>query len=150
MEWFKDLKIASKLYLMVAVASFLILLTSIIGYTFNHNAAKSLESMYKDNLVAVEILGDIRGNLMRALADSLNLMQNTTPSQTAALSADIKKMRADCAGLFDKFLETHPTQEQRDVLTELKQVRLNFWGTMDKSLALAVANKNYQAYKIYK
>ena len=39
MEWFKGLKIAHKLYLLVTIASFFILLTSVVGYTFNYKAS---------------------------------------------------------------------------------------------------------------
>ncbi len=150
MEWFKELKVSHKLYLLVAIASVFILLTSIVGYSFNAKASKSLEIMYKDNLVAIESLGDIRGNLMRALADSLNLMQNTTPAETAALTEDIKKMRTENAELFERFLKTNPTQEQINTLDAIKQVRIDYWLIMDKALILAKANKDAQAYNLYK
>lgn len=40
MEWFKELKIAYKLYLLVAIGSFFILLTSVMGYITNANTTK--------------------------------------------------------------------------------------------------------------
>lgn len=150
MEWFKELKVSHKLYLMVAIASFMILLVSIIGYSFNAKASKSLDEMYNNNLVAVDALGDIRGNTMRALADALNLMQNTNAAETKELSEDIATMRSTNADLFKKFATTHPTEEQKQKLDELKAVRTNFWNNMDKSLAFARANNDVQAYQIYK
>lgn len=150
MEWFKHLKVSHKLYLMVSIASALILLTSIVGYAFNAKTSKSLEDMYNKNLVAIEALGDIRGNLMRALKDGLNMMQNTSPAETTALSDDIKEMKAQNADLFKKFLNTDPSQAQKDKLEEIKQVRASFWSKMDNALSYAKANKNEQAYKIYK
>lgn len=150
MEWFKELKVSHKLYLLVAIASFFILLTSLIGYSFNAKAAKSLEIMYNEQLVAIESLGDIRGNVMRALADSLNLMQNTSPSETEALMQDVKDMRSQTAGLFEKFMLTNPTESQKTMLDDLKDVRKIFWSNMDKALALASNNKNAEAYRVYK
>lgn len=149
MEWVKNLKIAHKLYLLVAIASLFILLTSIIGYTFNYKASESLEQMYNKNLVAVSALGDIRGNLMRALADGLNLMQNVSATKEKALTDDITLMKSKNADLFKVFLNTNPTQEQKDKLEELKKVRAEFWGTMDKALGLAKIGKNAQAYYVY-
>lgn len=150
MDWFKELKVSHKLYLLVAIASFLILLTSIIGYSFNSKASKSLDLMYNQNLVAIDALGDIRGNLMRALADGLNLMQNTTHSENQILINDINVMKAKNADLFKVFLATNPSQAQKDKLEEMKQVRQEFWFKMDRALSLAVADKNALAYQIYK
>lgn len=149
MNWFKDLKVSHKLYLMVAIASTLILLTSIIGYSFNAKASKDLEQMYSEHLVAVEALGDIRGNLMRALADGLNLMQNTNASETVALNEDIAKMKSKNAELFKTFIGTNPTEEQKQKLEDMKQVRADFWANMDKALVVARSNKG-QAYQMYK
>lgn len=149
MDWFKELKVSHKLYFLVAIASFFILLTSVIGYSFNYKASKSLELMYEENLVAVESLGDIRGNVMRALADCLHLMQNVSPSERAALEQDVKDMRTQTAGLFEKFLETNPSDSQKSKLEELKTIRKDFWGNMDIALSLAHNNNTSAAYQRY-
>lgn len=150
MEWFKELKVSLKLYLLVAIASAFILLTSIIGYSVNSNTSHALKVMYTENLVSIEYMGDIRGNVMRALADSLNLMQNTTPAEKIALEDDIKDMRQQTAKLFDKFSETNPSEVQKEKLEELKNIRKTFWENMDKALYFAHINKNAQAYQIYR
>lgn len=150
MAWFKDLKVAHKLYLLVAIASFFVLLTSIIGYSFNTKTTKALESMYTEDLVAVDVLGDIRGNVLRALSDALALMQNTSSAESLALNNDIKEMKSKNAELFKMFGETNPSEEQKAKLEELKQVRTVFWGQMDKAIYYANINKNAQAYSIYK
>ena len=150
MEWFKDLKVSHKLYLLVAIASFFILLTSIIGFTFNAKASKSLENMYTENLVAIQDLGDMRGNLNKALANILNLFQNTTYSETRALVEDTKLMKERNFELIEDFLKTNPTEEQKNKLESIKQVRTDFWNNVDKAVALANANKNAEAYVVYK
>lgn len=150
MNWFKELKIASKLYLLVAISSSFILLTGLIGYAVNARTSIALDKMYTENLVAVDILGTIRGNVMRAIADSLNLMQYTTPAETVALEQDIKDMRSQTGGLFDDYLKTEPTEEQKNVLENLKSVRKDFWQNMDRAIALARNNNNAEAYAIYK
>lgn len=150
MDWFRSLKISHKLYLLVAVASFFILLVSAIGYSFNAKAAKSLEVMYTENLVAVEDLGDMRGNLNRLLCDVLNLFQNTTPAETAALTSDIKSQKEKSTKAIAEFVNTKPSEAQKAKLSELKTMRESFWGKIDAEIALASVNKNAQAYAIYK
>lgn len=150
MEWFKNLKISHKLYMLVAIASFFILITSFVGYVFNAKASKSLEIMYKENLVAVSDLGDIMGNLNRSLADVLNLFQYTTNAETNALTTDINTMKSNGSDLMKDFKKTNPSKEQLVKLDEFKSVRTDFWNKIDKAIALAQKNKNQQAYAVYK
>lgn len=150
MEWFKNLKVASKLYFLVGIASFMILLTSVIGYSFNMETSRNLDKIYNQNLVAISDLGDIRGNLMRAIADSLHLMQNNSTTETNFLLNDISKMKKQNAELFDDFVKTKPSQDELTLLDNIKEIRKNYWEIMDKACALARINKNNEAYKIYK
>lgn len=87
---------------------------------------------------------------MRALADSLNLMQNTNASETAFLVQDIRDMKSQTADLFIKFETTDPSEEQKAKLADLKNIRSAFWGNMDKAINLATANHNAEAYQVYK
>lgn len=150
MDWIKNLKISQKLYLLVFVASFFVVLVSVIGYSFNANASKSLEIMYKENLVAVADLGDMRGNLNKILSDVLNLFQPTTDSETNALKSDIEKQKASSTELMEDFLKTKPDKATLEELNHLKALRGDFWGKINKSIYLGSLNKNAQAYAVYK
>lgn len=150
MEWFKELKVSHKLYLLVAIASFFILLTSVIGFSFNANTSNALKIMYTENLVAIQDLGDMRGNLNKSLSNILNLFQYTTYSESKALIDDTKLMKERNLELMADFLKTNPTEEQKNALDEIKRVRVDFWSNIDKAVALAVANKKPQAYAVYK
>lgn len=150
MDWFRNLKIAHKLYLLVAVASFFILLVSAIGYYFNVQASKSAEIMYKENLVAMYDLGQMRGNLNKLLRDVLVLFQFTTPAETEAITSDIKIQKQNSTDAIAEFLKTNLTEAQKAKLGELKAMRVDFWNKIDTEIALASVNKNAQAYNIYK
>jgi len=150
MEWIKSLKISQKLYVLVFVASFFVVLVSIIGYSFNAKASKSLELMYTENLVAISDLGDMRGNLNRILSDTLNLFQNTTQSESDALLSHVKEYRAKNAELLDDYMKTNPTQEQIAKVDTIKELRNTFWSKIDRALSLGSQNKNAEAYLVYK
>lgn len=150
MEWFKSLKIAHKLYLLVAIASAFILLTSIIGYTFNSKTAKALDVMYKENLVAVEKLANISGNLNRLLADTLNLMQDTTQAETSTLLSDMNEMKKISSDDLEQFDKTNPSEEVKQKMVEFKRVRTDFWNKINPAINYAKINNNKAAYAIYK
>ena len=150
MDWFKNLKIAHKLYTLVAIASFFILLTSTIGFAFNAKAASNFEKLYKENLIAISDLQEIRGNTNRILADTLNLMQNTTPAENNMLTTDINAKNASTTKLLQNYLETNPSQEEKDKLNETQSIRESFWKTETQVISLAEKNLNSQAYSLYK
>lgn len=150
MDWFKELKIAHKLYLLVALASGFILLISIIGYSVNANTTKALEVIYSENLVAVADLGDLRGNLNRLLADTLNLFQPTTTAETNALLDGMEEVKADSTKKFEEFETTNPSEQVKRKMEDFKTVRSAFWQKINPAISLAKQNKNAQAFAIYK
>lgn len=150
MEWFKDLKVAHKLYLLVTIASFFILLIGIVGYAFNTNAAKNLDVMYTENLIAIKNLGMINGNMNRLISDVLNLFQNVTLSETHVLQNDMSAVKEDTSRQFKEFEDTNPSKEIKLKMEEFKQIRTDFWAKMDPAISLAKVNKNKEGYAIYK
>lgn len=150
MEWFKELKVSHKLYLLVVLASGFILLIGILGYSVNANTTKALNVIYKDNLVAIADLGDIRGNVNRILADILNMFQLTTDSEMNALITDVDAMKDDSVKKFDEFEGTHPSEQVKKGMEHFKEVRTAFYSKINPAILLAKQNKNAQAYALYK
>jgi len=150
MEWIKKLKISLKLYLLVSVASFFVLLVSVLGFMFNSNTAKSLESMYKNHLVAIYDLSAVNGNYNNILSDTLNLFQYTTDEETSALLSDIARLKSSNTELLKEYMDTNPSKEELEVYDTIKEIRAEFWKNIDLSLKLASQNKNIQAYAVYK
>lgn len=150
MEWFKNLKIANKLKVLVICASFFVIVTSLVGYIFNAKATKSLNDLYTRHLVAVSNIQELNGNLNRIMADILNLFQYTTNAEAKALDDDINNLKSKNTTLLDEYLATKPTKEELDLFEKIKEMRSSFWGNISKEVALAKQNKNEQAYAIYK
>lgn len=150
MEWFKNLKIANKLQVLVILASFFIVLLSFIGYMFNANTSNNLKAMYEKHLVAISDLQELNGNLSRIMSDTLNLFQNTTTAETNELIADIDALKAKNSKLLEEYISTNPSKEELELYGKIKQMRDTFWGNINKALSFGKQNKNAQAYAVYK
>lgn len=150
MEWFKSLKIAHKLQVLVAVASFFVIVTCVMGYGFLANASKSLAALYKEHLVAISDLQEVNGNLNKIMADTLNLLQYTTDSETKSLINDINTTKATNTELLKDYSKTNPSKEELELYNKIGQMRGVFWNNINKAVSLGEQNKNAQAYSIYK
>lgn len=150
MEWFKNLKIANKLQVLVILASFFIVLLSFIGYMFNANTSKNLKDMYEKHLVAVSDLQEVNGNLSKIMSDTLNLFQNTTDAETNALVGDIDALKTKNTSLLEEYVNTNPSKEELELYGKIKQMRETFWGNINRAISFGKQNKNLQAYAVYK
>lgn len=149
MEWIKKMKISQKLYLLVFTASFFVLLVSIIGYCFNARASHGLKIMYTENLVAIQDLGDIRGDINKLTSDVEGLMLSSNDAENEALNKDIEKQKQDAKDKLAEFKTTNPTPEQLNKLDEWYAVRDKLWGNLNRIISLGTQNKNAQAYSLY-
>lgn len=150
MKWFKELKVSHKLYLLVALASFFILLTSTIGYFFNARTTKALEVIYRENLIAIADIGDLGSNMNHLLANTLNLFQQTSDAENKALLEDNELIKDDSNKKFQEFENTNPSEQVKRKLETFKVTRSNFWEKINPAIELAKNNRNQEAYAIYK
>lgn len=150
MEWIKNLKISYKLNLLVIFSSFILVLTSLIGYIFNTSMSNNLKEMYSDHLVAISDLEDLNGNLNKIIADTLLIFQNTTPAEANLIKEDIYKLKAENSKLLKSYLNTKPSKDELALFAQISQMRTAFWDNIFKAVELGMENKNLQAYAIYK
>lgn len=150
MEWFKNLKIASKLQLLVVIATSFVILVSLVGFTSNIKLSKSLTDMYNSHLVAVSDIQEVNGNLSRIMADTLNLFQNTSNAETNALIEDINSLKTQNTDLLKEYSSTNLSKDELELFGKMKQLRETFWKNIFRSVELGKQNKNAQAYAVYK
>lgn len=150
MNWFKELKVAHKLNLLVIIAAFFILLTSLTGYLFNANTTNSLKVIYNDNLVAIKDLENIRGCMNSLIGDIALLMQYTTPAEEASLIEHMNTMKETVGKDMEEFKTTNPSPQTLQAMEDFKQVRADFWSQINPIIELSRANKNAEAYAGYK
>ena len=60
MEWIKNLKVANKLYLLIAIASIVLIFASGVGFYFTKTAAGNTASLYNDRVLPIAWFSDIR------------------------------------------------------------------------------------------
>lgn len=133
MNIFKKLKIRQKLVLSFVFVALLVGLVGADGirnmYKINENAV----AMYKDNLVGIDILHQIKENLLFIRSDLIS-MSNTSNRD------DIKKLSDDITSLTNADLELSKTYQKTDLSDNGKQLFAQFNNNID---TYRVSRENY-------
>lgn len=149
MNVIRNLSIRKKLVVMVSISVVFLALVSLTGYHYLQKSNDATESIYSERLVPVQLINENRSYIRAVQADILELMLTTNENENNRLKADIQK-RADAfnknIALFEKTsLDDYETRK----LGELKASMQKYRDAREQVIALALQNKNAEAYALY-
>jgi len=149
MNWFNNMKVRSKILLLVTMMAILLGCVGYTGYYFNTNAARDMASMYNDRMVPSELLFDslVHGRAMQANLFALMITEDEKENQH--LRSDIQHRADQVDANLESFSKNDLSQTEqerfRNVRKELGAYRPILAGTME----LAMANENQEAYDYF-
>lgn len=149
MKWINDLKISSKLILLVV--TFLISLVA-VGYTGYHYLAISntdMAEMYNDRLLPVKWLNDNRNQARAIQADLFDLMLTTDDSYNQQIMKDIDARTKLFAENLAKYEQTKLDSFEAENLKKMNADLAKFREARKEVIALALQNKNQEAYVVF-
>lgn len=149
MEWIKNLKISSKLLVLIATSLLFLIITGIVGFYYTNRAASEMKTLYNDRVMPIVWFSDIRSNFKQARTDILELMITTSANRNKFLSEDIKRISKEDNALFEKYEATKLDSYETEETAKYKEAVSTYRGIRTNILRLALANKNAQAYKVY-
>jgi len=150
MKIFNNLKIRTKLTILVTLMLISILIVGSFGYYSNQQSQKALSSIYTQNFISVELLSDARTQSRANYANVLKIMLiSGTPFEKEVL-ADIEKRKTT----LDNDLKSYENSELDS--TEQKQYallkeKLKVWrGTLSNAVELSTSGKPDEALEMFK
>ncbi len=150
MSWLNNLKVAQKLALLISVLIIALVCVSGTGYYFLKKTNNNVEAMYNESLTAVQLITENRVHARRIEANLFSLMLTTNDAENQALLAEISKR----AKAFDENLTKVESMQlpdsERAQLKEIRDTLAKYRAVRTDVLALAAANKNAEAYSLYK
>lgn len=149
MEWFKNLKVSQKLYILITVFCIGITIIGIIDHFNLKGTSQDMNTLYTVHIKKSDLAYDNRVAMRRIEADLFALMVTTDNSENNRLSKDFsdtqKRMAEDIslyAGLpMDEF-------EKQEFLL-LKNYVQSYNESIKAVVNLAMQNKNQEAYALY-
>jgi len=145
MNVLKNLKVKTKLILLIVLASILTAAIGLTGLTYMQDMAKDTKSMYEDQLQPIRSLGKIRANNKAVDSYLLESMITEDQAYTEQLNKQMdelvkENMAMEKPELFDaKTVDAETYGQVADAFTQARK----------KVAELTVQNKNKEAYKLY-
>lgn len=149
MEWIKNLKIAHKLYLLIAMASFMLVIASFVGFYFSKKAAENTTTLYNDRVMPLVQFGIMRENSRQISTDTLALALTTNNNKNRQLLNDIEKRSKENDKQWADYKATFLLPFEKETVPKY-DTALEKWRPIQKNiLSLLAANKNEQGYKLF-
>ena len=149
MNWLNNLKVGNKLLVLIIISIIALIGVGTTGYYYLNKTSISMEKMYTDKLIAVQLVSENRIHARRIESNTFGLMLTTDEKENKKLLAEINER--------GKLIEDNLTQYEKLPLdaedqANLKSLRTN-WSEFNearkKTLDLAMQNKNAEAYQYY-
>jgi len=150
MEWIKNLKINQKLYVLIGLGVVFVAIMAIVGFVFTKKGADGMTSMYKDRLVPIKQLGQMRINANANMANLLAMISERNPQVKAAYAEDIKKRVVETKELLAAYEATELAPEEKVVLGKYKESMDKYIEARTEVLNLALAGKKDAAWNVYR
>lgn len=149
MNWLNNLKVAQKLTLLISALLIALICVGSTGYYFLSKTNNALNVMYNEKLIAVDLLNENRAHARKIEANTFSLMLTSDEKENKSLNDEITQR----GKLFDenlaKFESLPLDSSNKDKLQAIKDALQKYRALRSKVLALAMQNKNAEAYALY-
>lgn len=149
MEWIKNLKIANKLYLLITMASVMLIIASAVGFYFTKKMAANTATLYADRVVPIAGFAEMRQNTVQINSDLLDLALTTSVARNNFLVSDLDKAQTENEKLFADYKATKLDPFETETIPKY-EAALSEWTPIQKNIInLLTSNKNEQGYNLY-
>ena len=149
MSWFSNLKVSQKLYVLITVFSVAIIIIGGLGYVNLKQSSDNIDVLYNINVQKSDLAYESRLDIRRIQADLFALMVTTADSENTRLSNEIKELRAAIDKNNDAYAKLSLDANEKKELEGFKGLLTKFDTASVGVIALAVQNKNEEAYELF-
>lgn len=121
-----NLTIRTKLIVLIAFASLIMLVISAAGLWSTHSTQQAAESIYKDRLVAIQMLNDIRDHQNQIRMLLLRARLETDAFEIMGLTDKVRSSIFKIEQLLDTYNKFKPVGEEKKLLDAFVAERVNF------------------------
>lgn len=143
-------KIRTKLAMLIIFMVCGILTVGIVGYYYNNKAKNDIASLYKENLLPIQLLNDARTNAIANKTNILELMLASDAPTQNPIKDDIGERKKTIDNDLTLFEKTSLDSFESQNYTLLKANLAKWNDFLDKSLTLSTSGKSAEAYAMYR
>lgn len=149
MEWFKELKINQKINVLIAISAFFLIIVGSVGY-FNLNRSQTdMVNLYKNNLLPVAWLGNMKEHVIYAGADILKMSIVSDKVAKKAFNDDILNRRKQNNELFTKYESINLDSYEKENIAKYKEKIAEYRIVQNRAINLAISGNGKAAGDYY-
>ncbi|MCR8980025.1 methyl-accepting chemotaxis protein [Brevibacillus laterosporus] len=149
MRIFQNLKIRTKLLLIILTSILSFVALSSLGYSGLKKGDEAALGMYEDCLLPIQWLGDIESNFFRVHMNVVEYMITTDEKRNNELDKIINELRVENDDLIKKLESTQIPVEEKELYEGFSTSFDKLRDLTSKAISLASQNKNAEAYAYY-
>nr|WP_275451672.1 methyl-accepting chemotaxis protein [Clostridium novyi] len=146
-----NIKVKGKILLMTGIMALIAIIVGIIGLFYLGKANNTMEDMYSENIVSINLLLNARNNVNRITMDMLNLcLENGQTEYEAKVMKDAEENLQELSTKLKKYTLTTVDSNEKIMFDNIKSIENKYEKVVREVLELAKNDKNEEAYKILK
>ncbi|EIJ80458.1 TlpA [Bacillus methanolicus PB1] len=149
MKILRNLRIYQKLLILLTITALSLGAVGAVGLTYVREMAQKSEYTYKENLVPIQWLGQIRINNRALDSYTLELLITTDSTRKFELKEMIDSKIEETDSMIKKYENTHMTAEAMKKFDYYKQIMKQLRKSREEVIQLASQNRYEEAYKLY-
>lgn len=145
----RNLRIYQKLLILLIISALSLGVVGAVGVNYVREMARKSEYTYKENLMPIQWIGQIRINNRALDSYTLELMITKDFARKVLLKRMIDSEVKEIDSLIKQYENTHMTAETRKMLDYYKLNMKRLRSFREEVIQLAELNRNDEAYKLY-
>ncbi|WP_368658065.1 methyl-accepting chemotaxis protein [Metabacillus halosaccharovorans] len=149
MKLLRNLNMMKKLLIIIIVSALALGTVGYLGLHYIKEMAKDSEEMYKDSLIPLNSIMQIRVNARASDAYTIELLVTKDPERNKELRDEITSAWEEADAVINDLKEKHLSPENVKLIDEYTMKAQALSSTRDQVIKLALENKNEDAYDLY-
>ncbi|WP_430108704.1 methyl-accepting chemotaxis protein [Paenibacillus sp. B1-33] len=146
---FRDLNTSMKIFILVGVGSVLLAFITMMSYQSMNEINDKNDNMFDHNLKSIMWVKQIMVNNRTIDAAIFELMASSDDTRNNELKQTIDRLRAENNTLLTRYKEVMQTEQEKKLVDGYDKALKPYRESNIRSIELAVANKNEEAYDFY-
>jgi len=149
LKFLRNLSISKKLLIIIIASALGLSAIGALGVSYINEMAKGSNVMYKENLLHLNKIMQIRVNARASDAYTIEALVTENPERTKELNNEISSAWEEIDSLIAEIEKTDLTKEEINLNEQYKQRAQELANNRDRVMELAASNKNEEAYSLY-
>ena len=146
---FNNLSIMKKMALLIVTSAIFMTVTGFAGYYYLQQTGSMAKTLYDEGLILVKLSNDNRTHQRAVLASLLEIMVTTDAARKTKLLEEIKTRANQYNENMNTMKKANLDEYEKKAIAEVDEMIKKYRDRREAVIALAMQNKNAEAYQVY-